>query len=178
MKNTILAAAALLLLASCKKDVDTLPEATQTGAEIFGAKVNGENWIPRRGLVGGAQILEARFTGTGGLFINARDLSSSPTETEFELYIQNISSTGVFPLEGATDRYPNQSASYGFYTRRRFNPLNDWITGPQYPGSITITRFDTAARIVSGTFSFRAGSTDNTADPIEVAEGRFDVKVN
>jgi hypothetical protein len=111
------------------------------------------------------------------LFINARNFSSSPTEKEFEIYIQNITGTGVFQFNQNTGKYPNHSGSYAYYIKRKFMPLGEWITDTQYTGSITVTRFDTVNQIVSGTFEFTAESTDHTADPITVTEGRFDVKV-
>jgi hypothetical protein len=43
---------------------------------------------------------------------------------------------------------------------------------------VVVTRFDTVNNIISGTFDFTAGSIDNTADPITVTEGRFDIKIH
>ena len=56
-------------------------------------------------------------------------------------------------------------------------PVNDWITTPQYTGSVVVTRFDTVNHIISGTFAFSAASIDNSADPIQVTDGRFDVTI-
>lgn len=176
MKNTLLLLLPLLCLFSCKKDVDELPAATQTGANTFGARLNGEFWVPKKfGVVSTAPILEARFAGNNSVFINARDFSSSPTETEFEIYIRNITGPGTYELNQATEKYPNESASYGLYMKRKFMPINDWITSPSYTGKVVVTRFDTAQRIISGTFEFQAATTDNSADPISVTDGRFDV---
>ena len=47
MKKALSIISLLFILASCKKDVDELPPATQTGAHTFGAKVNGEFWVPQ-----------------------------------------------------------------------------------------------------------------------------------
>jgi hypothetical protein len=178
MKNGILFLLSLFILASCKKDVDELPPATQTGANTFGAKLDGSLWIPRDfGIAPTAPILEARYAGDHSIFINARDFSSSPTETEFEIYLKNITGPGLVQLNQLTDKYPNHTASYGLYSKRKFMPLNDWITGPQHTGTVNVTRLDTLNHIISGTFEFSAKSTDNTADPITVTEGRFDVKI-
>lgn len=178
MKTTFLILVSFLVLSSCKKDVEELPPATQTGANTFGAKLDGSFWIPRDfGIAPTSPILEARYAGDHSVFINARDFSSSPTETEFEIYLRNITGTGLVQLNQLTERYPNQTASYALYSKYKFMPLNDWITGPQYTGSVNVTRYDTINRIISGTFEFTAGSTDNTANPITVTEGRFDVTV-
>ena len=154
-----------------------MPEATQTGANTFGAKLNGELWVPQKAVLPSAPILEARFTGTGGVFINARNFKSSPTETEFEIYISNISAPGTFLLNQNTGNYPNQTGSYAYYIKRKLMPEGEWITSTTKTGSVTVTRYDVANKIISGTFEFTAGSTDNSAEPIIVSEGRFDVKV-
>lgn len=177
MKNFLMAFGALLILSGCKKTVDELPEATQTGANGFGLKLNGVLWVPQKfGIAATAPILEARLSGTGGIFINARNFSSSPTETEFEIHLQNMTGPGAYELNQNTDIYPYQSGSYAYHVKRRINPLNEWITSSQFTGSVTITKFDTVNKIVSGSFDFTAGSIDSTAPPIIVTEGRFDVK--
>jgi hypothetical protein len=178
MKNFFILLAAAVFFTSCKKEVDALPEATQTGANTFGARLDGDFWIPQKfGIAPTAPLLEARYTGTNGIFINARNFSSSPTETEFEIYLKNITGTGVFQLNQQTNKYPQESASYGYFIKRKFMPLNEWITGPQHTGTVNVTKFDTQNHIISGTFSFNAGSVDNTAAAISVTEGRFDVKI-
>lgn len=178
MKNLLLLCTAAILFIGCSKEIDELPPATQTGANSFGARVNGALWTPMKfGIAPSAPILEARFNGTGGFFINARNFSEAPTETEMEIFIKDLNATGTYNLNANTSRAPSESASYAYYIKRRLMPLNEWITTAEQTGSVTITRYDTAAGIVSGTFSFRAASTDNTADALEVTEGRFDVKV-
>ena len=178
MKNILPLICCVLLLASCKKEVDELPAPTDTGSNTFGLKLDGEFWVPQKfGIVPTAPILEARYTGTGGLFINARNFASSPTETEFEIYLQNVTGPGNYPLNQLTYKYPNQQASYGYYIKRRLMPLNEWITSDRFTGNVSITKFDRSANIVSGTFEFTAGSIDSTAAPITVTEGRFDVKI-
>lgn len=178
MKKLLLACTLFAALAGCKKEIDELPEPTQTGANSFGAKLDGELWVPQKfGIAPTAPLLEARYAGANSVFINARNFSSSPTETEFELYIKNITGTGTYPLNQNTGHYPNESASYGYFIRRKFMPLNEWITSALQTGSITVTRFDPAANIISGTFEFSAVSIDSSAAPITVTEGRFDVKI-
>ena len=99
MKNIIAFLFSIVLLSSCKKEVDSLPEATQTGANTFGARVNGEFWIPQGfGVVPTAPILEARFGVNNTIIINARNFGSSPTESEFEIYLMNVDGPGVYQL--------------------------------------------------------------------------------
>lgn len=178
MKNLLYLLFVLTCTAACKKEIDELPPATETGANKFGARVDGALWVPQKfGVMQGTAILEARYTGTGGVFINARNFASSPTETEFELYIQNITGPGTYQLNTNTAKFPNATASYGYYIKRKLMPQGEWITNSQQTGSITITKYDTVSHILSGSFAFTAASIDNTASPLEVTEGRFDIKV-
>ncbi|MER3464613.1 MAG: hypothetical protein C4329_09650 [Chitinophagaceae bacterium] len=80
-------------------------------------------------------------------------------------------------MNNNTAIYPNQSASYGYFVKRRFNPINEWITTSQSTGQVTITKYDVANHIVAGTFSFMAKEMTNSADPLNVTEGRFDVQL-
>jgi len=179
MKSVLILSLIIWGLAACKKDVDELPPVTQTGANTFGARVNGQLWVPQGfGVAQTASILEARFAdGGSSVVINARNFGSSPTETEFEIYLKDITASGTFLLNQFTDNYPNQSASYGYYIERRFTPLDEWITNTQFNGRIDVTRFDVTNKIISGTFEFRAAKTANASQFITVTEGRFDVKI-
>jgi hypothetical protein len=179
MKNILLILFSLLILSGCKKSVDALPEATQTGANTFGLKLNGELWVPQKFAGINAPTLKANLSGSNlnDLLITAQNFASEPTETEFQLYIKNITGVGSYQLNQSTDIYPNASSSYGYYVKRKINPLNEWITSPQYTGTVTLTKFDLTNGIVSGTFEFAAGSMDSSASPVTVTDGRFDVKL-
>jgi len=178
MKNIFLFTLFVSVLFACKKKVDELPEPTQTGANSFGAKVDGKLWVPQGfGIAPTAPVLEASYATQGGvLLINARNFSSSPTETEIEIFLTNVSAPGTFQLNQATQKYPNQTGNYGYYIERRFMPRNEWITTPQATGMVQITRFDTAAKIVSGTFNFSAANIDGSSQRLNVTEGRFDIR--
>jgi len=175
MKKILIACLSIVLLASCKKEVSELPPATQTGANTFGAKVNGVLWAPQGfGSFPANDILEARMSGHD-ITINARNFSSSPNETEFQLTIFNVTAPGTYQFN--TDViHPNGTASYGYYVKRNITPQNEWLTSSIYTGSVNITRIDDVNMIVSGTFQFDAGSIYNS-DVLHVTEGRFDVKI-
>lgn len=178
MKNLLIAALALLTFTACSKDVDELPPATETGANTFGAKLNGDFWVPQGfGVVPTAPILEARFQGNNTVLINARNFSRSPTETEFEIYLVGITGPGTFLLNQNTSKVPGASASYGYYEVRRFRPEEEYITSSTHTGVVTITRYDVANRIISGTFSFTAADISDPSKTINVTEGRFDAEI-
>jgi len=160
---------------SCKKEIIELPPATQSGANTFGAKVNGTIWLPKGfGPFPADNLLDARKLHTGDIVITARNFSSSPNETELELFIKGLTGPGTYQLN-TTVGYPTTAASYGYYIERNFNPKNEWITSASYTGIIQVSRYDTAAKIISGTFSFNALNLYNAPQPITVTEGRFDV---
>lgn len=177
MKNILYVFAFTLVLSACKKEIQELPPATQTGANTFGLKADGKFWVPQRFAGINSPVLEAYYSALGDLRIKAMDLSSEPTETEFVIYIKNATGTGVYQLNQSTDIYPNAAASYAYHVKRRLHPLNEWITGPQHTGTLTLTKLDLENRIVSGTFEFTAGSMDSSASAISVTEGRFDIRL-
>lgn len=177
MKRLLFPIAAFFFLSSCKQEIDSLPEATQTGANTFGAKINGENWGPlKANVLPTAPVLEARFGSDSSVFINARNFSRTPIETEMEIYITGIKGPGTYPLKKNTETFPYQSASYAYYVKRNINVEDEWITGTAAGGQVVITKFDVANAIVSGTFQFTANARGGSS-PINVTEGRFDVKV-
>lgn len=48
MKNLLIILSFLIIFTGCKKSVDALPEATQSGSNTFGLKLNGEFWVPQK----------------------------------------------------------------------------------------------------------------------------------
>jgi Family of unknown function (DUF6252) len=176
MKKIIIVFSVLFLLISCKKEISELPAATETGANTFGARVDGSLFVPQGfGPFPANDILEARFMPNHDLYINARNFASSPNEKEFEIFIKGVTAPGTYPLN-TTTAYPTTTVSYGYYVKRNMTPQNEWITSATYTGSVTITKIDMINYFVSGTFRFNAINLYNTPQPLSVTEGRFDVK--
>jgi hypothetical protein len=177
MKKGCLILIAACIVFSCKKEATELPSATQTGANTFGAKINGKIWIPQQfGPFPSNDILEAHFVADYGLVINARNFSSSPNETEFEFFLKNVTAPGEFLLN-STVGYPTLAANYGYYVKRNITPQNEWMTSANNTGKVIITKIDTVNNIVSGTFEFNALNLYNAPEPLTITEGRFDVKL-
>lgn len=176
-KFVFVAAIALAAFSSCKKEIRNLPELTQSGAGTFGAKVNGDNWGPlKAGILPTAPILEARFGADNSVFINARNFSRTPIETEMEIYLKNIKGTGTYELNQNTGAYPSNSASYAYFLKRNVHLEDEWITSSAATGQVVVIRYDASSRIISGTFQFTANARYGSA-PLTVTEGRFDVKL-
>ena len=177
MKNFLLISLTVLVFSSCKKNIETLPVTTESGANTFGAKINGENWGPLGfGIVPTAPTLEARFWGDSSVFINVRNFSRSPVETEMEIYLQNIALPRIYILNQNTDIFPNHSASYAYYLKRNFTVTDEWVTSSTATGQVQVTKIDRVNKIIAGTFSFTADAKYGSA-PIVVTEGRFDIRI-
>jgi hypothetical protein len=177
MKKIITGCLFLCLLSSCKKDVAELPPATETGANTFGAKVNGELWVPQGlGTIPANNLLESQLFPNGDLRIRARNFASSPNETEFDMFITGITAPGTYLLNKNVS-YPALSASFGYYVKRKLTPIDEWITSSTISGSVTITKLDVVNHIVSGTFQFNAASIYTPSQVLSVTDGRFDLKV-
>lgn len=176
MYKILIGCLSLFLFAACNKEVEELPPATQTGANTFGAKVDGKFWVPKGfGPFPANDILEARFIGPTTVVINARNYASSPDETEFEILVTGITGPGTYQLNSNVV-LPTTSSSYGYYVKRRLTPENEWLTSTVQTGYVTLTRVDVTNQIISGTFQFNALNIYNTPQQLTVTEGRFDVK--
>ncbi len=177
MTRIIIACFSVLLLASCKKEVAELPPISETGADTFGAKVDGVMWVPQGfGPFPANNLLAAKYnSATSILLINARNFSSSPNETEFEIQLTGVTGPGTYLLNTNTARL--SASSYGYFYKNRLNPVEEWMTTTDYTGSVTITKLDVANLIVSGSFQFEAVSTNTPPTIKSITEGRFDIKI-
>ena len=182
-----LGAALLLTIAGgCKKDEPKLPDATQHGANTFGCKIDGKVWTP-----GGATTPSGKPQKFTVYYSTARTAWSPATIGRFALNayrenddhddvvllaIDSLTGPGTYPLHERTPPYPSQTPypNHGAFLVSRPGTAS-YITSPTHTGSITITRLDTAARIVAGTFSFTAGPYSGTTSTISVTDGRFDI---
>ena len=167
--------AALLGLSQCKKKdvapVDQLPPATQTGTNTFGCLVNGQVWTPKgyngtsnysvsydKGINGGIFSLQTyRYPDASNIFQSiALDVSSNLLVGSYSF--QNPQRTrAVFNDTGRC--YWSSADSATIYRR----------------GTLTISRLDLQAGVISGTFAFTLYKPG--CDSIRVTQGRFDKKL-
>ena len=163
----------LLLLTQCQwfdKDdgnpVDKLPPATQTGAYTFACLIDGQPWIVKGFSAGTTAMyqLEILFLSgdktKDGIFqiISFTFSDRSDVETN-QIYNLSRTDTAV-------------SATYYIdYSESRYcRYINKHIVD----GQIKLTRFDTSARIVSGTFELTVFNPD-CGDTVRITDGRFDI---
>ncbi|MDQ2770012.1 MAG: DUF6252 family protein [Bacteroidota bacterium] len=158
-----LAAVVLALSASsCKKDGPEagLPAATQEGKNTFGCLVDGQLFVP----LPPAGINSSRRDPLEASKYRTDILVSGRGNGYVDFALRNAFQPGTYSL-GET-----RSAKYGRY---QFGSI-DYYTDAAHPGTVTLTRIDTVARIASGTFQFTALDYQS-GKTVTVTDGRFDV---
>ena len=181
LKTIVLLVLLAFTLINCTKSndpQDQLPPITQTGANTFGCIINGEVLIPKDGI--GVPQPKGLFVGhysNNNLVIDAGNLSDSGGDNIY-MYIYNLTSTGTYTFglstgQGTSTFEPayNHIFCYPFDGQ---NPVDVYLSDTN-SGTITITRFDPANFIVSGTFELTVFNKDNPNETIEITEGRFDI---
>lgn len=174
-----------------------MPAATHTGANTAGCRVDGQLWVAQLdgSLFGpSGPPVRATWRKTPGQGPEHRlhlslDKNLDPTKqvhdyTSVEMYLTDIRAAGTFVFDQPANpnivNGPMAYASFSFHqggTKRL-------LTGPGAPGRLVVTRLDTVAHIVSGTFEFTAaevsGGLTGNGTPIpggrivRVTDGRFD----
>ena len=159
-----------MLLSSCNSD--PLPTPTRTGNNTFGCRINGNPWIPDGSggfmpikPIEGGFYLQPGLNDKRVIEIAAR----STDKTQVVLFVEEAK-IGVYDLNMDT---PTRGAltprSYGLYR----SPAGvDFVTSSTHTGKVTITRADTVADIISGTFFFEA--SDARGNVVKITAGRFD----
>jgi hypothetical protein len=192
MKNSITLIFLAFLAFSCSKEEDPdeplqqdqLPPITQTGAYTFGCLLDGEVWIPKHysnSIVNPPVVLSAswnRITQRNRFSINAKQWrkdDDSPRKGVV-LYTDVDSIYGKIPL-GVSFLVDTAAQSgliydYDFYRGGKLFLHHSIVSQNSW---IQFSRFDTIARIASGTFSVDLINADNNQDTVRIREGRFDV---
>tara|TARA_R110002096_G_scaffold435916_1_gene664190 strand:- start:3650 stop:4189 length:540 start_codon:yes stop_codon:yes gene_type:complete len=176
MKKMILLLFLLPVLSatSCNNDddnnaqnpIDQLPQATQIGANTFGALLDGEPFIPS----GGTNPLDCQYQLINGeryfqLQGNNRDENFNVIAISLSTIAKDIAQGETYNLiEEATG---NASGAYSFNGDLFF-------TSEQNSGQLIITHLDLNEQIVSGTFWFDV--IDQNGDLRQIRDGRFDMQ--
>ncbi|MEZ4827243.1 MAG: hypothetical protein R3C61_13345 [Bacteroidia bacterium] len=160
-----------LFLTGCEREtpqppdpLDLLPLATQTGENTLGFLLDGEPWTPNR-------IFQGQYRKSDSAFLVACENVEFDDEGEnagqgFSIFTHKLAKAGSYKLSVLP-------SSRGSFTR-----LSDgcrYITFDNKPGNLSIDRFDTISRVISGSFTFMAISEDNCKDTLSITHGRFDV---
>lgn len=160
-----------VLFGQCRKrhdptPLEQLPPATQTGADTFGCLLNGQAWRPKgfNGTSNYSVDYDPTYQG-GTLNLFTYRLDQAGKQQVIGLFSDSLTRVGTYPLirlNHAEPQFSDEKTGCEFLQG-----------GPQYrAGTLTITRLDRTARIVSGTFHFKLYQPG--CDSVIVTEGRFD----
>jgi hypothetical protein len=183
MRNTVLIATSLLLLAACKKDnvdPDGLVPATQDGKNTGDFLLNGTPFSPRPRITSPGNKPVGAYWGHSSRRQGELDISFFREDDDrrvrgCNILIYGIKKPGTYLMNGLASPNLVGSRSFIIYEVPGVYPAiyRDYLTGPTSPGEVIITRFDTIARVVSGTFEARLREY-NGSDSVRVTKGRFD----
>lgn len=191
MKNLILTLVFALAFLGCDRNSGEneynpqLPPITQTGANTFGAIINGKVMVPRNSIgyvppgsdhyaVSYASMnkyerigaSDSRDTRRGGIYMYIKNPLQQKPLNEGEYIVQD--SNGAFSDSFADGIMMN----CGLYVNNAYTIYLSIAN----TGKITITKSD--PNIIAGTFSCKLKNKDNPNDIIEITDGRFDFDRN
>jgi len=182
MKPLLLFLAALLALPACKKDntdPNGLPAATQEGKNTAGFLLNGQPWLPKASYVGNNPYTVSASYGPirrahrlAVSMFRYQDVNNSQSLT---LYLAGVRTLGTYQLNQEIDPFviSGLEPSHAYY--RITSGARDFYTGSTARGQVVITRLDTVARVVAGTFEAKLRE-EGGPDSLAITQGRFDLK--
>ena len=176
-------ALAALLLPACEKDnvgPDGLVKATQEGKNTGDFLVDGVAFTPR------PRVSSPGSSPVGGFrsLVNNKNIQISffrendgGSAKYLSININNIKSAGLYQFNDAVSPYVVAgSNSYIVFVIPAPYPIlrKHYITGPTALGRVEVTRYDTIAHIISGTFDAHLREYNNGSDTLHITKGRFD----
>ena len=168
-------------MACGKKEGDAAP----SGANTFSCRIDGKEFTPSLEpiILVPQKALEARRTSqAGGFVVQAKD-----SFNELVIYLSATQGPGTYSLGYAKSPVPfgSNPDSYGFYKSIPLlqpgddpfkpQPRSTFYTDATNTGTVTLTRFDTVARVAGGTFEYTAREAA-TGKLVRITNGKFDVK--
>ena len=188
MKKLLLLIVTTFALSCCDNDdksSNQLPPMTQTGANTFGAIINGKVMIPRNSIgyiPPGSSHNPVLYTESD----NWEEISASDRKATMGgiyIYIQNTEKkyplkTGNYVLGDSNGALSNSFAENTLITANVYdkNGKAKIYLSIANTGSITLTKSNDV--IISGVFSCKLKSENSLNDIIEIKEGRFDFNKN
>jgi hypothetical protein len=173
----------ILVCAFCgckKKQADTpqtelekLPPATQTGANTFGALVNGQAFLPHTSFYSYVSPYQCNYIYTnGGYYLTVAGTMEVNTD-----YHDIVLGTNLLPItEGTTLKLENSNENgkaSGLYYLITGTTVR-YSTTTYVSGQLYISHFDQVKQVVSGTFFFDA--IDQNGNTVHITDGRFDMQ--
>ncbi len=165
-----------LFVASCKKDENALPEATNSGYNTFGMLVDGSPWIPHYpsglGSYSAAPQLDYNSQ-TKELLIVARQ--SSPESNDVYLSAV-VDGKGSYHFSGRFAPCSKPFCYKTYYTNSDPKKFQLFGLVDTIASNLTITTFDVSKQIASGVFTLTLH--DSLGKALTISDGRFDAHFN
>lgn len=176
LRTPALLLAALLGLSQCKKNTpapaeEQLPPATQTGANTLGCLVNGQPWTPQGN--DGSANYSVVYDQAYGASLDLRTYRYQQKPTNNYQYM--IITAGGLKGPRSYDLRNTTNTRVSFKDRLTGCDLASDDQGTYHKGTLTITRLDLQAGIISGTFDFVLAKPG--CDTVRVTQGRFDKRL-
>ncbi|GAB3233303.1 hypothetical protein GCM10027346_21180 [Hymenobacter seoulensis] len=171
----------LLLATGCKKEkteLERLPSATQEGKNTAGFLLDGKAWMPEASdLIGSGSATGAQWYRTIAGRTLRLGFSRASDGTSAGIFIPHITQTGNYRLQESASigLFDNNPVYVGFQMTKSLALPRFYFTGPFATGTLVITRFDTVARVVAGTFNATVQEETGT-ETHELTQGRFDLR--
>jgi hypothetical protein len=159
------------LLKLNKDEIPTeLPAETQTGANTFGCYINDTILFVKDGI---APFMH-------------RSIYAEFNRKDSLLFLYAYSNLGQISLNISNNIHVGEGESAPmpscYFTSKEYEPNSCFLFGGKNIGEVTLSKFDTINRIVSGTFQFVGRCYDDLFEvpgdsTVNVSNGRFDVKL-
>ena len=182
MKLPFAFAGVLLLLASgCKKndlDPDGLVPATQAGENTGDFLLNGRPYRPGRdSAYPGPAVSAGWYKIWGGRQITVTmGRQFDRDDTVLNIVLPRLTGPGAFTItDGVSPVVIAGNRPYVLYSAIHPSPARRFLTRPTAVGRVELTRYDTVARVVSGTFEATLREYQGP-DSVVITKGRFDCK--
>lgn len=165
----------LLISSECKKhhtnpySDNGLPPATQTGANTFACRVNGEVWIVKPAF--GISVISGGISNDTLGVLGTTLKKNSDFWGDLYIWIGYFdSSKQKYSLDDSINSYIMYNTNKSCFTRTGGYGVGN---AKSTDGELTLTRVDTVNKIISGTF----WATIPTAycDTLHITQGRFDI---
>jgi hypothetical protein len=174
----------LLTLAGCAKgttELDRLPAPTRQGLATAGWLLNGQAHVPRRSDASAEELVLGYWEKTAvghSLSLVLRE-PSRDGQQGLGFFLPDLQRAATYALDRTPTRggaYDVSNAAYGEYYSTRLVPDLNGVTGPNAPGQLVITCFDTVRNVVAGTFALNLRAAGD-GTPLVITHGRFDVRL-
>jgi len=176
MKNILFAIVCFAFISSCGRGSgdstppETLPPATQNGANTAGCYVNGTLLLPKNGSqsIGGSPKYGLDLNSIGNDYYI--DIKNWENGNHLYLFIKNLTTVGNYPvLQSGGVATPNTQNN----TQMLLQCNGNTFISADNAGTVEVTNF--SYPLFSGKYSAILYNKTNPSETIQITEGRFDI---